>query len=130
MRRAELDAIFLRERARFARVAPRVAGSYLVVHTGRHLPSGGKEWRDMARTWLDTGKVEIVQRALRLRECDLVALIRHELGHLADPTPDAPDGEARADAIATRVGGRSIRYNEREIQTLCGGGPRPRHLHR
>lgn len=67
---------------------------------------------------------------VRVAECTLTGIVRHELGHAADPTPDEPEAEARADAIVAWVCGEPVRYDSRGVQTIGRGGRRPRRLHR
>lgn len=62
---------------------------------------------------------------------NLVGLIRHELGHLADTHVRQSGSERRADAIAKKVTGQAIRYDRDDIQTVGSGvSPRPRRLPR
>lgn len=76
-------------------------------------------------------RVVMLARALELSDEHVVGLLLHELGHLFDPTPDAPGAERRADRVARSATGIEIRYDRRDIQTIGRGRtPRPRHLHR
>lgn len=127
VRRVELQRLFVAERAKFSRLYPHVARTTLVVSGEYHLP-GGREWRDVAQASPepDGFTVHIVQRALRLPRPNLVALVRHELAHVADMTL----GERETDALAMRVTGRPIRYDARKLQTTGRGGKRPSGLHR
>jgi hypothetical protein len=127
---ARLVTLFRRERARFARAYPRVEHAGLGIDDARCSPGGHCRRRDVA--WADrrTRTVWLLARALALPPANLVALVRHELGHLADPTPGRPGAEARADRIAWEVTGVRIRYDGGALQTTGRGGPRPRWLHR
>ena len=61
----------------------------------------------------------------RLDEDQCLALIIHELAHVADPDLD----ERGTDALAERVTGIPIFYGHDDIQTTAGGvRPRPRRL--
>jgi hypothetical protein len=125
MMTAGLAALFVRERSAFARVYPHVAGASLVLTTARH-PAGGRgAYRDLACADPSTGEVTVAQRVLDLPRANLVALVRHELAHLARPDL----GEVGADRLAAAVRGAPIRYDAHEIQTVGRGTSRPRHLH-
>ena len=87
-------------------------------------------YRDVAYADLTTRTVWLSTRALTWGRKRLLGLIRHELGHLADPTPSKAGAEKRADAIAFRVTGVPIRYDRRHVQTIGAGSlVRPPHLH-
>jgi hypothetical protein len=134
--------LFATERARFARSYPHVARATLHLSPRAVSPHGRAE-RDVAWcTWhtTPTGRrnrmhVWFLLRALALPRANLVALVRHEFGHLADPDIDAPGpgAEARADRIAREVSGAAIRYDARDLQTTATGrgtrARRPAHLH-
>lgn len=76
-------------------------------------------------------RVVLLARALDLPWQNVLGLMLHELGHLFDPAPGAPDAERRADAVAARATGLRVRYDARDIQTVGPGtSPRPRRLHR
>ena len=130
MTRRELAALFRRERARFGRRYPRVAGVGLVLDDAPCTPGSRCRRRDVAWADLRTRTVFLLTRGLRLPRANVVALVRHELGHLADPTPGCPGAEGRADRIAWEVTGVRIRYDGGALQTTGRGGPRPRWLHR
>jgi hypothetical protein len=71
--------------------------------------------------------VGIYREALALPRANVIALLRHEFGHIAAPR----GSEQRADDIAHAVGGSPIRYDRRQIQTIGSGTyPRPRNIHR
>lgn len=139
---AAFRRLFAVERARFARVYPHLARATLHLSPRRVSPHG-QAARDVAWcTWHTTARgrrtrmhVWFLLRALDLPRENLVALVRHELGHLADPEIDAPGpgAEARADRIAREVSGVAIRYDARDLQTTARGrgtrARRPAHLH-
>lgn len=121
-----LRNIFARERARFAVPFPRVRTARLFIVDERPVDA-----RDYARAVLARRPyVVFLVRTLRLPERNVVALIRHELGHIADGRNDAPGAEQRADDIAEWVAGEPIRYDARDVQTVGPGRyPRPLYLH-
>lgn len=126
MRATDCHKLFRAERARFAHIFPHVARSSLTIYEGRCGPHKLHcAQRDVAWTHPASGEVFLVRRALRLSRNNLVALLRHELAHVALPNLS----EVETDALASAIGGRTIQYDRREIQTLGRGGPRPRHLH-
>ena len=123
--------IFVRERAAFARFYPHVARATLEITDA---PCSGQPcaYRDFAWCDPDTGQVWFTLRAYALPIENLIGLVRHELGHLAEPG-DATwrPSEQHADDVAERVTGERIRYDSRDVQTVGRGKyPRPRHLHR
>lgn len=135
MKRAEVRALFAMERARFAAYlpVPRVTEATLTI-TRKRCPCPPCAGRDYAVSvvgpeW-EPGRVILAERALRLPRNRLYGILRHECGHLADPTPNEPESEARADAIAAFVCGEPVRYDARGVQTTGRGGRRPRRLHR
>lgn len=122
--------LFLRERAVFSAVFPRAARSSLQVVDRRCLESGCGI-RNVADANVSTGRIRVVRRLLDMGESVFVGVIRHELGHICDSRIDAPEAEARADAIAMMVTGEAIRYDANLVQTTSSGEwPRPRWLHR
>lgn len=126
---AQLRAMFLRERRRFAKISSNAGRAGLVVRD-RHVLRGKCAFRDIAWADLDTRTVYILTRALKFPAANLRGVIRHELGHLADPTPNRFGAEQRADDLAERATGQKIRYDRRDVQTVGRGQyPRPRHLH-
>lgn len=131
MTHRELVAMFRRERAKFAKHYPDVAIAGLCMDSRRCSPRSPCRVRDVAWCSLDTGIITLVDRVLGLPRANIVALIRHELGHLADPTPNKPGAEARADRIAYEVTGQRIRYDGHDLQTTSPKGrkTRPKHLH-
>lgn len=87
------------------------------------------------------GPVLIHRSALRLPRQNLVAILAHEMGHVidqsafntsfaralrGDETKLPSDGEKRADALAQKYLGTTIRYDRDLVQTLGAGRPRPR----
>lgn len=132
MTRREARALFARERARFARVFPDVRRACLVIDDARCGP-GLCRARDIA--YMTHGRrgatVVLLARALALPRQNIVAVLRHELGHAADPRPGARGGEQRADDIAEYVTGQRIYYDTIRLQTTgVGTYPRPLSLHR
>lgn len=136
--------LFAREVARFAAHYPFVDGATLIL-VDREVSPYGRAWRDVAwANWrmsplepggLDSARVNFLRRALALPRKNLIALIRHELGHLCDVrrSEPGPGAEARADRIAARVGGAPIRYDANDLQTISTAkgtrATRPAHLH-
>lgn len=128
----DLHSIFKTERARFAKVFPRVAEASLVV-IDRECPRGyGCALRDYARCDVVSLQIEFSRRGIKeLTRANLIGILRHELGHLADPIVTKLGAEQRADDIAAYVTGERIYYDENDVQTLRHGKyPRPRYLHR
>lgn len=130
--RRELGRLFRRERARFARAFPHVAATRLVVLARACTGAPHCGWRDVAYATTGPGapRVAFLARALVLPAPNLVGLIRHELGHVADPWIERAGREQRADDIAEWVTGERIYYDRRFVQTIGRGRwPRPAHLH-
>ena len=127
----EFARLFRLERRRFARVCPLAARTSLeLLDTYATTPRGGL--RDVAYVARSRGRCRMVfvRRALAFSRSRLVALLRHEFGHVCDPTPNRPGCERRADAIARAVGGRPIRYDASDVQNLTRGrARRPPYLH-
>jgi hypothetical protein len=114
-----LVALFLRERAKFG---PRCADVGLSLKVKK--PKRAKD-RDQAYT--DGRRVFFYQSALDLPEANVVALLRHEFGHVVQPEGT----EREIDLIAEQTTGEEIRYDARGIQTIGPGErPRPAHLPR
>lgn len=126
--------MYARERARYARTYPHLARVPLAIVEAPCGPGRARScpWRSVAWATVEGDRsVSILARALTLPRANLVALVRHELGHLADDRPFAAWSEQRADDIAERVTGEKIRYDARDLQTVGPGRwPRPLHLHR
>jgi hypothetical protein len=73
----------------------------------------------------------VLPKILREPRPVVEGLLLHEIGHIADPTPDAPGAERRADRLAERASGRKVRYDVRDVETTGPGRwPRPRSLPR
>jgi len=125
MTRSELRKLFHRENAKFAKVFGRVP--VVLVFNGKC--SGHCVYRDFALTdWPMLGPAKIIfyERALSLPRKNLIALIRHELGHVYDPMVDSRGSEQRADDIAEYVTGVAIQYDQDDVQTISRGKyPRP-----
>lgn len=124
-----LRRTFLRERRVFSRVFPALKATQLWLLPNHCISRKQCEKRDLAAADLENNRVLLVQRVLKFDSLNWIGLIRHELGHLADPTPDLPGAEARADQIALEVTGQRINYDDMNIQTTGRGGPRPKWLH-
>lgn len=134
LREVDLMALFVAERACFATLDPRphVARAELRV-VDRACGPSRCGFRDVAWAQREVGKwgrVSILSRALALPRENLIAILRHELGHLVDPGEWTDGAEATADALAARVGGVPIRYDEMDLQTIDSRGRlgRPSHL--
>lgn len=118
--------LFARERARFAKHFPAVAGATLAFVDRRCIERGRCRDRDLAYAEPGAGRVVLLRRALALPDANVRGLVRHELGHLADPWPGRAGGEQRADDLAEWVVGRRIYYDDQLIQTTGRGTwPRP-----
>lgn len=132
--------LYRREQQAFSEIYPDLAGVPLtIVDQPCNSPGETCRVRDVAWCeWLRGGrgaktrmKVFLLRRALGFRRENLIAIFRHELGHLADPDADKPDSEKRADRIAETVTGEKIRYDRQDIQTTGPGrATRPPWLHR
>lgn len=127
-----MRAAFLRERRAFARAFPGMApvrGAELVVED-RRCSAGGCGFRDVAWATWGPPRVHLLRRALSdLAPENIVGLIRHELGHLADRDPWGPGSEQRADDLAESATGERVRYDRRDVQTVGRGRyPRPTNL--
>lgn len=113
--------------AKFERVGMGHAHRELRIVARRCTDPEHCEARDLA--YYERGRVVLLKRALALPDANVLGLILHELGHAFDPTPDAPQAERRADAIAEWATGWRIRYDARGVQTVGRGSARPRWLH-
>lgn len=125
----QFRARFRREREAFAVYRARVADAGLGLVDSYCSPGSACRFRDVAWCDLPTNMVWFVRRALQLPADNLVALLRHELGHLADVHPERSGAEKRADRIAQIVSGQVIRYDKRALQTIGKGSKRPSWLH-
>ena len=123
--------IFRRERDAFAFYFPHVARTKFIILNQQCTDGMHCKARDLAFAQIDPPSVSILRRALSLPIANLIGLIRHELGHVADERIHARGAEQRADDIAEYVTGHKIFYDTRDIQTVSRGKyPRPRYLHR
>lgn len=123
---ARVAALFAAQRVLFARLWPGVAGARLTIVASR-CPTGSRRCAKRDLAWMEGGDVFILRRALALPLDNVLGLLAHELGHAADPTPDAPLSEQRADDLAERALGRRVRYDAGDVQTLGPGAwPRPK----
>lgn len=127
--------VFLTERARFAQVYPHVANAELLINLNScSLPDKCRP-RDFAYSlpWNQPQLIVFQSRAVCMADTNLIALMRHEFGHLCDPVPYRENSgrEQIADDIAEAVTGQRIYYDDIDLQTLDSGTyPRPAHLHR
>jgi hypothetical protein len=121
--------MFREERDRFALIFPSVADVRLVFIT-EHFDGSKARERDVAWFDLRDGDIYIVRRSLSRSLGCLRGVIRHELGHAADPDIEKAGCERRADRIAELVTGVPIRYTKEGIQHATHGEPyRPDWLH-
>jgi hypothetical protein len=105
-------------------------GVKLVIHE-RFFTPGCDSYRSIA--WADPNDwtVNLVRRVLNFSDDSIIALIRHEIAHLADSFRETEGAEQRADDIAELVFGEKIKYSgPHKIQTIGEGEyPRPKELH-
>lgn len=130
---AEFRALCAAEILRFTGYAPECGETVVSVSDRKCLPYGDCAYRDLAYALYDADPPRIVvhKRLLRLPRQNVLGVIRHELGHVADPTPYALGAEQRADDVAESITGTKIRYDRRDVQTVGRGRyPRPLHLPR
>jgi hypothetical protein len=124
---SQAHRVFARLRAGMAVRYPAVASVALRVqdhHFLRHPKARDLAWYDIG-----TRTVHLVSRALAGPDGRVAGLLAHELGHAADPVPDAPYAERRADAMAKKALGKTVRYDEDDVQNLKRGvSPRPARL--
>ncbi len=128
--RTAVQRLFATELERFTRACPWMPrkATLRVVQRPCTLP-GHCATRDLA--YASDATVTLLARALALPRANVVGLVRHELGHIADPWPTERDAEQRADDIAEFVTGVRVRYDRQLVQTVgTGTYPRPRRLHR
>lgn len=126
-----LLTLFNAERNEFAKYFPKAREAQLAI-SNRECSIGGRcGLRDLGWAYDGDHTVTLLRRSLTLPDNRIVGLIRHELGHLADPYINEPGAEQRADDIAEMVSGQQIRYDADDIQTVGRGKyPRPLYLHR
>lgn len=135
MRQSDARRLFASERARFARLFPHVADTQFDLVDRRCTDKGHCRFRDLAYADEDARsgapRVVMLARALKLSDDNVLGLMLHELGHVADIDVSKAGREQRADDIARWVTGLRISYDGRNIQTVGPGRyPRPRNLHR
>jgi len=129
MTRAEFRKIYERERRRFGRYFGWLKATKLRFVSGRCVSRGHCAFRDLAFTDLDENEIVMHERALELPAENILGLIRHELGHMADIDVLKRGAEQRADDLAESATGQKIRYDLCDIQTIGRGKyPRPRRL--
>lgn len=131
-------ALFRTELTRFRRALPGTQSVPLQWESSV-CPQGGTRGdcasRDLGYVYATGdrwGGVVFVRRVLQLPRANWLGLIRHELGHVADPCWRETGAEQRADDLARLVTGVKIRYDENDVQTVSPRGryPRPKYLHR
>jgi hypothetical protein len=129
MTEIEIANIFSIEKGKFEEFF-KVSDITLCVHDLEYTP-GCSGYRDIA--WADPKDrtVNICFRALEFHRDNIIALIRHEIGHLCDPFYLTKNAEQRADDIAYLVTGQRINYSGPYlIQTIAKGEhPRPKIIH-
>lgn len=126
MRSKYLCAAFDVELQQFASVFPHLGQVELWISHDPCPWEGPCRKRNLAYSDLDATTIVLLHRALRLPDENILGIIRHELGHLADLEIDSPGREQRADDIAEYVTGERIYYDEDDIQTIAPGRyPRP-----
>lgn len=124
----QIARIYREEREHFARTYPVVADVQLLIITDHY--KANSRPRDVA--WYDSRErsIYLLRHALGRSEACLRGVLRHELGHAADPRLDAPGCERRADRIAELATGKPILYTKEGIQHTTHGIPyRPDWLH-
>lgn len=128
MTSAAAKALFATELAAFATQYPRAKGCRLAIRAKHFLPN--PEPRDLAWYDPDAHTVTLTRAALDRSNGCILGIIRHELGHAADPRVDVDRGcETRADRIALAVTGLPIRYTADGVQHATHGVVgRPSHL--
>lgn len=129
MEEASVRKLFDSEKKKFERFF-KLADVVLRVHDIKNTP-GCSGYRDVA--WADTKErtVNICSRVLDFHRNNIVALLRHEIGHLCDPFYLTKHAEQRADDIAYLVTGQKINYSGPHLIQTIGPGiyPRPKILH-
>lgn len=116
-----LATVFRRERERFAAEYPHVIDASLEIDGNFKADKA----RDYATADSRTLVVTVRPAIVHLADGNILALIRHELAHLCDGDLSERD----TDALAERVSGEKIFYDERDIQTVTSGvRPRPKRL--
>ena len=132
---AEFQRVFALERAMFAAHYPlysKIRRTTLRLITGPCTLPGWCAYRDFAYALPFAEQPEIVinTRLLSFPLENILGVLRHEFGHIADPNAANRGREQVAHDIAEIVGGRRINYDVNDIQTLAPGKyPRPKHLH-
>lgn len=131
MNRTEARSIFDRERNAFSSIFPWVKKTKFIIADRACVDMGHCGKRDLAYATATPPSVTILCRALALSKNNVIGLIRHELGHVADIFLGSRGSEQRADDIAEYVTGKRIFYDRYDVQTISKGRyPRPKYLHR
>lgn len=117
MNEETLRAVFDEEKERFSGAGLDVESAKLHIRTFH-----SKDHRACAKAFED-GRVFFNRDVLPLLDrCQVRAIVRHELSHVAAWYLT----EAECDQLAEEVGGKKIYYGEGDIQTTTRGGIRPR----
>lgn len=128
MTRQEAHRLFERLRAQFAAHRPELRTLRLVLRKRHFLRHPAP--RDLAWYETDDGTVNLMEAALAGPAGRVEGLLAHELGHALDEDATRPYAERRADALAKRVLGVPVRYDDGDVQNLHRGvTPRPARLH-
>lgn len=123
-----LERVFERELPRFVAAYPHLARTRCILT----VTPRGRNPRSYAWSYPSRLEIWFVEKVLELPEANIVALVRHELGHLAEPgTGSKLTSEQHADDVAEKVTGERIHYDENDVQTTGPGVyPRPKYLPR
>ena len=129
MTKKEAEKLF-REQVDYFREYFPLKSISLVFHD-RFFTPDCNSYRDCAWAQKENMTVNVVKRVLDFSDNAIVALMRHEIGHLCDPFVESEGREQRADDIAELVFGDKIRYSgPHKLQTIGSGEyPRPKELH-
>lgn len=129
--RSEYRHLFEIERKRFARLYPWVEKVRLNFSSKKCTPGSPCGIRDLGYCEPNRSTITMLERSLALPKENVIALLRHELGHCSDLAVGSKGSEQRADDIAEFVTGQRIRYDGNDVQTIGKGRyPRPKYLHR
>lgn len=133
VRTAFLGSLVAAEHQAFARHSRTMRSPELHVIYADRFPDERRRApaRSYARAEKYTGRIEVLAKVFLLPIENVLGLLYHELGHLADDDFGAPGAEQRADDIAEAATGHRINYDRYDVQTIGRGRwPRPLHLHR
>lgn len=129
MTKAQAEKLFKTQLEQFRKYFP-INNVRLVIHNRFYTPECDT-YRACAWASTEEMTVNIVKRVLDFSDNAIIALFRHEIGHLCDPFVDSDIKEQRADDIAEFVFGDKIKYSgPHKMQTIGNGEyPRPKELH-